>query len=110
MKAQDYPPAVLDLIAALRSMPGIGSRGAERHALWFLRQGRQEALHLAEALTRAAEEVGYCPQCGFFAAKGELCHHFSKLRLPRKVPYDMVSSALDLACCGDARAVRIFLL
>lgn len=73
MKAQDYPPAVLDLIAALRSMPGIGSRGAERHALWFLRQGRQEALHLAEALARAAEEVGYCPQCGFFAAKGELC-------------------------------------
>ena len=40
MKAQDYPRPVLDMIAALKRMPGVGSRGAERLALWFLQQGR----------------------------------------------------------------------
>ena len=44
------------------------------------------------------------------AAQGELRHYFPKFRLPRKVPYDMVLSALDLTSCGDARAVRIFFL
>ena len=73
MKAQDYPQAVLELMARLRRMPGTGSRGAERLALWFLQQGRNEARALAEALTQAAETVGTCPECGFFAVGGERC-------------------------------------
>lgn len=73
MKAQEYPAAVQEMIAALKRMPGIGSRGAERHALWFLQQGRPEARRLAEALMRAADTVGTCPECGFFSAEGQLC-------------------------------------
>lgn len=73
MKAQDYPPPVQELIARLKRMPGIGTRGAERHALWFLQQGRNDARALAAALTAAAEQVTACPRCGFFAAGGELC-------------------------------------
>ena len=73
MKTQDYPAAVLELIAALKRMPGVGSRGAERLALWFLQQGRGEARRLAEALTRAADSVGHCPECGFFAESGARC-------------------------------------
>ena len=67
MKAQDYPRPVLDMIAALKRMPGVGTRGAERLALWFLQQGRNEARQLATALTTAADTVGNCPECGFFA-------------------------------------------
>lgn len=73
MKAQDYPRQVQELIARLKRMPGVGSRGAERHALWFLQHGRNDARALAEALLAAADEVGSCPQCGFFSQKGELC-------------------------------------
>lgn len=73
MKAQDYPQPVLELIARLKRMPGIGTRGAERHALWFLQHGRADARALAAALTAAADEVTACPCCGFFAARGELC-------------------------------------
>lgn len=73
MKAQEYPPAVLELIAALKRMPGVGSRGAERLALWFLQQGRNEARRLAAGLTAAADTVGTCPECGFFAEDGQLC-------------------------------------
>lgn len=73
MKTQDYPKPVLELIARLKRMPGIGTRGAERHALWFLQHGRADARALAAALSTAADEVTNCPTCGFFSARGELC-------------------------------------
>ncbi len=73
MKAQDYPRPVQELIARLKRMPGIGTRGAERHALWFLQHGRSDARALAAALASAADEVTPCPRCGFFACNGELC-------------------------------------
>ncbi len=73
MKVLDYPPALLELIAALKRMPGVGSRGAERLALWFLQSGRNEAQGLASALLSAAESVGSCPICGFFAPQGSRC-------------------------------------
>lgn len=73
MKVQDYPPPVLELIAQLKRMPGIGSRGAERLALWFLQRGLNEAHTLATALTTAADTVSACPECGFFSVQGQLC-------------------------------------
>jgi len=73
MKAQDYPQPVQELISRLKRMPGIGTRGAERHALWFLRQGRHDARALAAALISAADNVGSCPRCGFFSMSGEHC-------------------------------------
>lgn len=73
MKAQDYPPAVQDLIACLKRMPGTGRRSAERLALWFLRHGSSDARALAAALTQAVDSTAACPECGFFATRGELC-------------------------------------
>ncbi len=73
MKALDYPASLLELIAALKRMPGVGSRGAERLALWFLQSARQEAHTLAAALSAAVDSVSACPVCGFFAPQGERC-------------------------------------
>ncbi len=73
MKALDYPPALLELIAALKRMPGVGTRGAERLALWFLQSARNEAHTLARALHSATDTVATCPICGFFAPQGERC-------------------------------------
>ncbi len=73
MKALDYPPALSELISALKRMPGVGSRGAERLALWFLQSARNEAHSLAAALTSAADSISSCPVCGFFSPQGERC-------------------------------------
>ncbi len=73
MKAQDYPAALKQLITQLKRMPGTGSRGAERLALWFLQQGRGDAEQLAQALQHSCECVDYCSCCGFFADRGSLC-------------------------------------
>ncbi len=73
MKALDYPTSLQELIAALKRLPGIGSRGAERLALWLLQSGRNESHTLAAALTDSAEAVSACPICGFFSSHGEPC-------------------------------------
>lgn len=73
MKAQDYPPALQELIARLKCMPGTGRRSAERLALWFLQHGRADAAALSRALVEAVDTTGACPSCGFFSTAGELC-------------------------------------
>lgn len=72
MKPLDYPPLVLELIDRLKMLPSIGSRGAERMALWLLQGHRPEAAGLAGTISRAAEETVICSECGFFCS-GERC-------------------------------------
>ena len=51
------------LIAALRILPGVGPRSAQRMALHLLERDRDGARSLAEALLEAAEHVGVCERC-----------------------------------------------
>lgn len=51
------------LIVALRVLPGVGERSAQRMALQLLQSDRQGALKLAQALTNAVEQVHHCKLC-----------------------------------------------
>lgn len=73
MKALEYPPPLVELVALLRRLPGIGTRGAERLALWLLHGGRGVAGDLSAVLSAAVEGVGACPVCGFFSEGGNVC-------------------------------------
>jgi recombination protein RecR len=70
VKAIDYPKPFQDLAKALRRLPGIGPRSAERIALWLVAD--RGAGELAESIRTAAAAIHPCPRCGFFAT-GELC-------------------------------------
>ena len=50
MKQLDYPIPITNLINALKKLPGIGTRGAERMALWMLQGQQASALDIEEAL------------------------------------------------------------
>lgn len=63
----EYPAAVVGLIDEMKRLPGIGSRSAERIAIWLLQSHRADPRKLAAALERAKEEIAACPVCGFFA-------------------------------------------
>ena len=56
-------PLVRDLIDALRCLPGVGPKSAQRMAFQLLQRDREGALRLSRALTAAAEGVGECDQC-----------------------------------------------
>ena len=73
MNNLDYPIPVLELVTALKQLPGIGARGAERMALWMLQGHMGEAEAIARTIGQAAEHVTPCPVCGFFSTEGEPC-------------------------------------
>lgn len=58
-----FTPLIRQLIDALRILPGVGQKSAQRMALQLLERDRSGGLRLAQALTQAMEGVGHCKQC-----------------------------------------------
>ncbi len=67
-----YPQSLLRLIEALRCLPGVGPKSAQRMAFQLLQKDRRSAAALAEALHLAITQVGRCQRCRMFA-ESELC-------------------------------------
>jgi len=72
MTSLDFPAPVKELIARLKSLPGIGPRSAERIALWLLQSPKADPAAMAAALCDAKEKIVPCPVCGFFSTR-ETC-------------------------------------
>lgn len=67
------PPSSLeDLIEALRCLPGVGPRSAQRIAYHLLQHDRAGAERLAQALGRAVQSIRRCARCNTFT-ESELC-------------------------------------
>ncbi|MGQ9426666.1 recombination mediator RecR [Gilvimarinus sp. F26214L] len=58
-----FSPLIDDLIGALRCLPGVGPKSAQRMALHLLERDRQGASQLAAAIERAVDRVGRCQSC-----------------------------------------------
>lgn len=61
-----------DLVDALRILPGVGPRSAQRMAFHVLDRDRDGARRLAQALTAAVEGIGHCERCRALA-EDDLC-------------------------------------
>ena len=68
-----YSPLLVRLIDALRCMPGIGRKSAQRIAFHLLERNRGGATTLAAALADAMEGIGRCKQCRMFS-EHDLCN------------------------------------
>ena len=60
-------PLLIDLIDALRCLPGVGAKTAQRMAFHVLERDRAGARRLAERLTAAVERIGNCSRCRTFS-------------------------------------------
>ncbi|SDS66356.1 DNA replication and repair protein RecR [Halopseudomonas xinjiangensis] len=58
-----FSPLIRQLIDALRGLPGVGPKTAQRMALNLLERDRDVARHLAQVLESAMDGVGYCQRC-----------------------------------------------
>jgi len=65
-------PLIARLVEALRCLPGVGPKSAQRMAYHLLERDRAGALNLAAALTEAMEKVGHCSKCRTLS-ESELC-------------------------------------
>ena len=60
-------PLLEQLIEALRCLPGVGQKSAQRMAYHLLEREREGGLRLAGALAEAIERIGHCESCRDFS-------------------------------------------
>lgn len=56
-------PLIQQLILALRCLPGVGAKSAQRMAFYLLERDQNGGRNLAQKLLTALEEVGFCDTC-----------------------------------------------
>lgn len=61
-----FSPSLEELIDALRCLPGVGPKSAQRMALHLLERNREGAVVLSEALGNAVERIDHCSACRNF--------------------------------------------
>lgn len=61
-----------ELIEALRCLPGVGAKSAQRMAFHVLERDRDGGARLARALEQAVQCIGHCTSCRNFS-ENELC-------------------------------------
>jgi recombination protein RecR len=77
-----YPPALSRLIEALRVLPGVGPKSAQRMAFHLLEREPAGAREIAAAVGGALERLRRCSRCRMFA-EGELCPTCGSLQRDR---------------------------
>ncbi len=74
-----YSPRLTRLIEALRRLPGVGPKSAQRMAFHLLEREREGARALAGALVEALDHIGRCKQCRMFCEE-QNCRYCSEQR------------------------------
>lgn len=67
-----FSPLVKQLIEALRMLPGVGPKSAQRMAFHILERDREGGERLAQTLEQAVKQVGRCTRCRVLCEKA-LC-------------------------------------
>ena len=66
------PSHLEELIAALRCLPGVGPKSAQRMAYHLLQRDRSGAMRLAQSLESAVKSIHHCSRCNNFS-EHEVC-------------------------------------
>jgi recombination protein RecR len=66
-------PALEGLIEALRRLPGVGQKSAQRMAFHLLQHDREGAQRLSRALSSAVNDIRHCERCHTFT-EAPICH------------------------------------
>ena len=67
------PPSALEaLIQALRCLPGVGPKSAQRMAYHLLQRDQDGARRLADSMRKAIDHVRHCNMCNTFT-EAEIC-------------------------------------
>lgn len=93
-------PSLEALKQALRRLPGVGPKSAQRMAFHLLQRDRDGAKALAQALTGAVEKVIHCRRCNNFS-ETELCDICTSTRRDESL-LCVVESPADLISLDQA--------
>lgn len=99
-----FSPLVDRLLEALRVLPGVGPKTAQRMALHLLERDREGGRRLAGALAQAVEEVGYCRRCRTLTEE-DICTLCTSTRRDEAL-LCVVESPADMLAIEDAGGYR----
>lgn len=97
-------PSILQLVNALRQLPGVGPKSAQRMAFHLLERNRHGAALLADALQDALEKVSRCKQCRTLC-ENEICEVCAHPARDRSV-LCVVETPADVFAIEQAGAFR----
>jgi len=97
-------PLLANLIEALRCLPGVGGKSAQRMAFHLLERDRERGLKLADALREAMQRIGHCQRCRNFSEEA-LCAICAGSSRDRQL-LCVVESPVDLAAIEQATGYR----
>lgn len=97
-------PLLRELIEALRCLPGVGGKSAQRMAFHLLERERERGLKLAYVLQQAMQKIGHCTSCRNFS-ETPVCGICANSSRDRHV-LCVVESPTDLAAVEQATGFR----
>jgi recombination protein RecR len=91
-----FSPLLEQLIEALRCLPGVGPKTAQRMAFQLLERGRENGKNLARILSEAMQSIQHCKNCRTFSETDlcQLCsspHRDNSFLCIVESPIDMVA-------------------
>ncbi|MDR1368068.1 MAG: recombination mediator RecR [Candidatus Accumulibacter sp.] len=99
------PSSLEDLITALRCLPGVGPKSAQRMAFHLMQRDRPGADRLARSLEHALETLRHCRRCNTFT-EDEICGRCRSTKRDEgllcivETPIDMAMMEQTLAYSG----------
>ncbi|KXF81415.1 recombination mediator RecR [Enterovibrio coralii] len=84
------------LMEALRCLPGVGPKSAQRMAFHLLQRNRQGGVKLSESLLAAMTDIGHCEKCRTFTEE-EVCAICANPRRQENGQICVVESPADIA-------------
>jgi recombination protein RecR len=106
-----FSPLIDQLVQALRCLPSVGPKSAQRMAFHLLERNRDGGVRLAEIVLQALEQVGHCGACHTLSEL-ELCGVCSDPRRDQQTLCVVESPAdvLALEQAGSYRGVYFVLM
>ena len=98
------PSSLEELIAALRCLPGVGPKSAQRMAYHLLQRDRAGASRLAAAVAQALAKIRHCDQCNNYSEQA-VCELCSSTRRDRAL-LCVVESPADLLMMEQAQCYQ----
>lgn len=88
-------PLLESLIEALRCLPGVGPKSAQRMAFHLLQRDRKRGIKLAEILHEAMINIGHCQDCRTFTEQ-EQCAICANVRRQQSGQLCVVETPADI--------------
>ena len=94
--------ALSRLIDALRCLPGVGPKSAQRMAFQLLKNSRQRGMHLASCLDDAMRHIRHCQRCNNYTS-ADICAICNNQNRDRSM-LCVVESPADVAAIEQSSA------